>query len=443
MATPRTLAQQVELLTKPPPIARVPANISVNSNTVAMWQGANCAGTRSDMCLDDYTPFQRHIITNAQFDNAACAMYNLLIGVVFTLMGGGNDSVQVGNLINGGHCIDLVGTGRTETCDFANIGMNDTASNFFWRRVDLNMGAIELFADPNFLGNRATLWLSEWEAGQVHSLQGWGIDNLASSLRWRSLSDRQYASFYNAWAGNGDAFNNVKGWGSIKEIANLNDVRMNDVISSFKWERTVSKKEIIAPFNISASNADSQTNLTSETTGLNKSDNDLVVEVGLENSTSQTVTVETQDQHVVGVGASFSQTTTAGVEDIASASTTWEVQLNYSYTNTSTKSNSYTETINLTVKETVTAPPRSYYRAELLVSLGRLRAAEYVTTAERWYVDPVIGGVQDPSNQYWYKRVETVRMNISGSLACRNIANMDATPWTPYPASTTTAPIAA
>ncbi|THV45473.1 hypothetical protein BGAL_0484g00030 [Botrytis galanthina] len=243
--------------------------------------------------------------------------------------------------------------------------------------------------------------------------------------------------------GTSDAYNNVKGWGNIKEIANLGDVRMNNNISSFGRERTIPKKEIIAPFNISASNADSQTNLTSETSGVNKSDNDLVVEVSLENSTSQTVTVETQDQHVVGVGASFSQTTTAGVEGIASASTTWEFQLNYSYTNTATKSKSYTETLTLTAKEIVTAPPRSYYRAELLVSLGRLRAAEYETTAERWYVDPVVGGVQDPSNQYWYKRVEPVRMSISGSLACRNVVNMDATPWTPYPASTSTTPIAA
>lgn len=123
------------------------------------------------------------------------------------------------------------------------------------------------------------------------------------------------------------------------------------------------------------------------------------MEVSLDNSTSQTVTVEPQDQHIVGVGASFSQTTTAGVEGVASASTTWAVQLNYSHTNTATKSNSYTETVALSVKQTVTVPPFSYYRATLLVSLGRLRAAEYVTTAERWYMDPVVGGVQDPSNQ--------------------------------------------
>ncbi|KAF7895310.1 hypothetical protein EAF00_007124 [Botryotinia globosa] len=404
-----------------------------------MWQDANCTGRRTDMCIDDFTPFQRHIISSEQFDNAACAMYNLPIGVVFTLMGGGNDSAQVGNLVNGGHCIDLVGTGRTETCDFANIGMNDTASNFFWRRVDVNMGAIELFADPNFLGNRATIWLSEWEAGKVQSLQGWGIDNLASSLRWRTLSDRQYASLYNAWAGTGDAYNNVKGWGSIKEIANLNNVRMNDVISSFKWERTVPKKEIIAPFNISTNNADSQTNLTGETTGINKSEKDMVVEVSIDKSTSQTVTVETSDQHVVGVQASFSQTTSAGIEGVASASTTWGVQLNYSYTNTATKSNSITQTVALNVKQVVTAPPYSYYRGTILVSLGQLRAAEYETTAERWYSDPVVGGVQDPSNQNWYKRVESVRMSISGSLACRTVANVESTPWAPPPASTTTA----
>ncbi|TGO81226.1 hypothetical protein BPOR_1260g00010 [Botrytis porri] len=53
MATPRTLAQQFELLTKPPPIAKIPATVSVSFNTVAMWLNANCAGKRTDMCLDD------------------------------------------------------------------------------------------------------------------------------------------------------------------------------------------------------------------------------------------------------------------------------------------------------------------------------------------------------------------------------------------------------
>ncbi|TGO45002.1 hypothetical protein BCON_0434g00010 [Botryotinia convoluta] len=399
MATPQTLAQQVELLIKPPPIARVPATVS------------------------------RHIITNDQFDNAACAVYNLPIGIVYMLMGGGNNSAQVGNLESGGHCIDPVGTGKMETCHFANIGMNDTASNFFWRRVDLSMGAIEIFADPNFLGNRATIGLSEWEPGRVQSLKGWGIDNLGSSLRWRTLSDRQYASLYNTWAGPGDAYNNVKGWGNIKEIANLNDVRLNDVLSSFKWERTVPKKEIIAPFNISASNSDSQTNLTAETSGINKIDKDQVIEITLDDSTSQTITVETSDQHV---------TMSAGVEGVVSASTTWAVQLNYSYTNTATKSNSTTKTVTLNVKQTVNAPARSYYRATLLVALGRLRATEYETTAERWYSDPVVGGVHDASNQNWYKRVETVRISVTGSLACRTVANMDASPWEPLPETTPT-----
>ncbi|TGO81227.1 hypothetical protein BPOR_1260g00020 [Botrytis porri] len=277
-------------------------------------------------------------------------------------MDGRNSNEQVGNLESGGHCIDLVGTGKTETCHFANIGMNDTTSNFFWRRVDLNMGAIEIFADPNLAG--------------IAQRYGLGIDSLASSLRWRTLSDRQYASLYNTWDGTGDAYNNIKGWGNIKEIANLSDVKLNDEIA-------VPKKEIIVPFNISASNADSQTNLTDESSGINKSDIDQLLEVTLDNSTSQTITVESSDQHVVGVDTSFSQTMSAGVEGVAPSSTPWAVQLSYSYINTATKSNSVTKTIILNVKQSVNRPARSYYRATLLVLLGQLRAAEYETTAER------------------------------------------------------------
>ncbi|TEY44643.1 hypothetical protein BOTCAL_0349g00090 [Botryotinia calthae] len=292
----------------------------------------------------------------------------------------GEDGKKVVDLSYGNTCLDLVGTRTMEGCELWTSGINDDLSFFFWRNVDLSIGAVELFADGSFTGRCTTIFLSEWESGKVQSFRNWGMNDTCSSLRWKSLGDRQTVTLYDGEDGNGTAYNNVKGWGDIKEVPYMWEVRFNDCISYFRWDRVVSKKAIIAPFNLMASSSANTSGLTSVSKGANNSTEVQPVSASLTNLDSQTVTVETSDQHVTGISSTFSQTFSAGAEGIATSSTQWSVSVNYSYTRIDTSSRSQTKTVNLSVTQTVNAPPKTRYKATLLVTIGQLPATEYVTT---------------------------------------------------------------
>lgn len=180
---PRTPAQVVQDLTKLPAYG-VP--YQVPTGTVALYQDPNYTGTRSDLRINDYTPNKRHVVPDAQYDKTSNILWNLPIGVVVTLVGGwapGEDGKKVVDLSYGNTCLDLVGTGTTEGCELWTSGINDDLSFFFWRNVDLSIGAVELFADGNFTGRRTTIFLSEWESGKVNSFRNWGMNNTCSSRK--------------------------------------------------------------------------------------------------------------------------------------------------------------------------------------------------------------------------------------------------------------------
>ncbi|TGO66460.1 hypothetical protein BELL_0954g00050 [Botrytis elliptica] len=103
--------------------------------------------------------------------------------------------------------------------------------------------------------------------------------------------------------------------------------------------------------------------------------------IAYNNSNSQTVTVETSDQHVAGISSTFSQMFSAGAEGIATSSTQWSVSVIHSYTRTDTSSRSQTKIVNLNITLTVNAPPKTRYKATLLVTIGQLPATEYIMTA--------------------------------------------------------------
>ncbi|KAF7897465.1 hypothetical protein EAF00_005693 [Botryotinia globosa] len=415
LATPEEL---VELLTKPDPLA-VPYEVA--SGTVSLFVG-DFNSYKTDLLIQDWVPNQRHIVPASQYDTTSQVVYNLPVGSVMTLQDALiNSNGNIADLSNCGTCVDLVGTGKTEAFSLIPLGFNDSVSMFFWRKVDLNMGAIELFDAINFTGRRSTIFLSEWQPGVCHNIKEWQLQDSTSSVRWKTLQDRQTAILYDGddtpqYAGYAQ-FANIKGWGSTKECANLPEFFMNDCITSFKWNSINPVKEIIEPLKITTGSASNTSGLTSNNTGINDSDASQNVTVAITNSTSQTVTVQTSDQHVTGVSSTFSQTFSEGAEGIAESETQWSMSVSYSYTHTETNTRSETKTIDLSIEQVVTAPPRTSYVATLLVIIGQLPAAEYRTTAQRWYVDPVSGGKADQDNNGWYKRVEDVTLTLTGSLA--------------------------
>ncbi|KAM0150459.1 hypothetical protein ACHAPG_008803 [Botrytis cinerea] len=415
LATPEEL---VQLLTKPSPLT-IP--YEVPRGTVSLFVG-DFNSYKTDLLIQDWVPSRRHLVPSSQFDKTSQVIYHLPVGSVMTLQAAMiNNTGNIADLSYCGTCVDLVGTGKTEACSLVPLGLNDQLSMFFWRTVDLNMGAIELFDAINFTGRRSTIFLSEWQPGVCHSITNWQLQDSISSVRWKTLQDRQTAILYDGddtpqYAGYAQ-FANIKGWGSTKECADLPQLFMNDCVSSFKWNSINPVKEIIEPLKITTGSASNTSGLTSNNTGINDSDASQNVTVAIKNSTSQTVTVQTSDQHVTGVSSTFSQTFSSGSKGIVESETQWSITVSYSYTHTETNSRSETKTVELSIEQVATAPPRTSYVATLLVIIGQLPAAEYSTTAQRWYVDPVSGGKADKDNNGWYKRIEDVKLTLVGSLA--------------------------
>jgi hypothetical protein len=426
-----TPAGQVSLLTKlPAPSAPAP---QISSGSVVLFGDDNWNSQKLELRTVDFVPGQRQTIQSFMFDQATYVAFNLPVGTVMTLM----DNVQpvqagktVADLSGCGRCIDLVGTGKTEAVDLMQVNMNDCVSSFFWREVDLNLGAIEVFDDVNFAGNRSTIFLSEWNSGAIYSIADWWLQDRISSVRWRTLGDRQTAVLFDNYDGTGDQYNNIKGWGAVKEIASLPDVSFNDRATSFRWDGVVPVKEIIAPFNVIAGTGSGSSGLTSVVNGTNSSSAQQPVTVTLTNTDAQTVTVATTDQHVAGISSTFSQAIKAGAPLGlgGESTTTWSVTLNYSYTHSDTKTKSETKTIALSVSQTVNAPPNTTYKATLLVDIGQIPPTVYHTTAQRWYNVPMTGAQQDPQNNNWYKRIEPVTVSIAGSLASSTRVNIETKP---------------
>jgi hypothetical protein len=414
------------LFTKLPAPSSPPPQLP--SGHVMLFRDDNWSSQRLDLSINDILPNARQRVENLMFDQATFIAFNLPIGTVMTMM----DNVQpagpnVADLSGCGRCVDLVGTGRTEAVDLRNVNMNDCISSYFWRQVDLDIGAIEVFDDANFGGNRSTIFLSEWTSATVHSIGDWWLQDRISAVRWKTLADRQTAALFDNADGSGDSFNNIKGWGDQKEMPSLSDIGFNDRASSFRWDSIVPVKEIIAPFTVVIGSGSGSSGLTSVVQGVNNSPVAQPVTVTLNNTDAQTVTVSTTDQSVASISTTFSLSATEGVKDIASETATWSITLSYSYTHSETDTRSETKTISLSISQTVNAPPMSNYTATLLVNIGQIPPTDYHTTAQRWYTVQVAGSQQDPQNNNWWKRIEPVTVSMSGSLASNTTVNIKST----------------
>lgn len=180
----------------------------VPSGTVALVRDENWGSQRADINIDNYQEWWRHQVPSSLVDAATWLCYNLPVGTVVTL----SDHIpntpesKSADLSGHGRTIDLVGRGYPVPVDLNLYGLNDKIAGFFWRKVDLSLGAIELFEHPNFQGCFQTIFLSEWNPNKPQRIDGWDIQDCASSVKWRSLFDRQTALLHDNWDGTGNVF---------------------------------------------------------------------------------------------------------------------------------------------------------------------------------------------------------------------------------------------
>ncbi|KAJ2980923.1 hypothetical protein NUW58_g6818 [Xylaria curta] len=428
-----TQASQAALFTRLPVPKTNPPQLP--SGTVSLYKDPWWTSDKLDLRTSDYVPNVRHRVQSALVDSCSYIAFNLPAGTVMTLM----DhvvSVSAGentaNLKHTGASVDLVGVGYTVGVDLMAYGLDDMIASFFWRTVDLTRGAFELFIHPNFTGIRGIVFLAEFQPGVIHDIQAWSMNDSASSVRWKPMVDRQTAALFAHPDGSGESYRNMSGSITTKEASNLADYGFDDTISSFRWDTVVPVKEIIEPFNVTAASAANSGALSSTVRGTNRTSLPQAVTVSLDNTTSQTVTVSTQDQFVTGVSTtlSISNTVKGGVPGAVENETTtsWSVTVNFEYTQSTTHTTSTTKTIDLNIQQQVTAPPNTNYTASLLVSIGQLPPTIYKTTATRWYNVPMVGAQQDPTNNNWYKRTEEVDISMTGALAASTWTEITATP---------------
>ncbi|KAI0856629.1 hypothetical protein F4860DRAFT_492202 [Xylaria cubensis] len=434
-----TQQSQAGLFTTLPSLSNAPAPPQLPTGTVSLYRdsasdGNAWAGAKLDIRTSDYVPNVRHRLDSAMLDNCDYLAFNLPPGTVMTLM---DDVIpvsageNVADLKRTGYSVDLVGVGYTLSVDIRQYGMGDVIASFMWRTVDLTRGAIELYFDPRFTGIRQIIFLAEFEPGVIHDLAEWAIEDDLSSVCWRTMVDRQTAALFAERDGSGASFNNISGSVAMKEVPDLSQFGFDDCISSFRWDTVNPAKEVIEPFDIAATSSSNSGALSSITTGINRSSLPQTVKISLRNSTSQTITVSTQDQFVTGVSTTvtLSETVKEGVGVASSETTaTWSITLNFQYTQTTTNTTSTTKTVDLNIEQEVQAPPNTSYTAKLLVKIGQLPPTTYKTTATRWYTVPMAGAERDPANNYWYKRTEPIEVSMTGALAVSSWTEIDTTP---------------
>jgi hypothetical protein len=318
----------------------------------------------------------------------------------------------VADLSNCGRSIDLVGTGKVNYANFHDFNSFDCASAFFWRKVDLAYGAIEFFTGPKCTSNRATIFLSEWNSGQRCDISRWWLADKITSIRWKSLLDRQTADVSEHPNGSGRRFANIIPWHDKKEISDLSDIDLNKVVSSFMWTAIDPCKEIIHPFKLAINPSGNYRIYRKNASGRNNTTEPQQFHVRVDEKKAQSVTVSTSDRYVQGISASFLVD-----EDSRSGSVEWDVRVDFSYEHTGQRSITETQTLDLDESQSLHVPPLNTWKAKLLVKVADIPHTKFTTTATRWYDMPISGAVADSTHDGWYKREEEVVVTINGGLA--------------------------
>jgi len=216
---------------------------------VALIHDANWASDRLEFSTEKWQANIRHNLAGLLTDRkAAWVAFNLPVGRVMTLSRHHRDVEQGGricDLRDVGQVVDLVGTGHTEAIDLGPIGLRDAISSLFWRDVDLAMGAVELYCNPAFKGNRTVLFLSEWSRGELHTLSDWAIEDQLGSSRWTTLPDLQYCDLFQHRDGIGKQYPRMAGWRSgRREAADTSKYSLNDMVAAFKWDALVADRRM-------------------------------------------------------------------------------------------------------------------------------------------------------------------------------------------------------
>lgn len=404
-------------ISKLPHVSSAPP--ALESGVVRLYKDADWSSEKYTIKTHDYASGKRHSISGTSLqDKATWVAFNLPVGTVMTLAKHvSSSSSPVYDLAGLGPVVDLVGTGQTESVDLGKVGMSDKISSFFWRKVDLSLGALELYEHDDYEGNRTVIFLSDWSQGEIHSLDGWCMQDRSSSAKWETVQDIQMVTLFEHADGGGSRYDNITGWGGTRHLKSFEAAGFNDKLSSFSWGCILPRKEEVEPVTVDLSPyAKNGTNLYAHASGTNDSSMVTKQTITLRESKAQTTTVTVTNTYTPGIELSASYSVKGKFRG-QEMTMTLGMKLSFTYSHSNTRTTSYTETTDVSVSQEFDIPPYSSCEAELIVHMGELPSIPCTTTAKRWYEEQVPGSTLDPTNG-WYMRTETVKLELEGSLAC-------------------------
>lgn len=147
-----------------------------------MWDGVNFTGNDRRYALSSYAVNSLHVLDGFQDTASSFSWADLPANVVVWLYENADGS---------GHefCITHDAP-RTSQAAVLNAFDNDKWSSWRWRTVDPAQGRFTMYEDKNFLGRRATRYLSELSIGATYALNGTAVGDDVDSLQWSLPSNR-------------------------------------------------------------------------------------------------------------------------------------------------------------------------------------------------------------------------------------------------------------
>lgn len=260
----------------------------------------------------------------------------------------------------------------------------------------------------------------------------WFIRDKASSMRWTNISDVVQVTLYDGGVGDGRQFA-ASGWESTQTVNNFRDVVFDDAAASFEWSPQTPELETIDDysFDVPLTLEDSRTVAKDESVE-NFSFTQSVVSVFdflLEDVSSVETTIENTQSFGWSVEVTVSYTPPEALGGYGGSIT---AGFSGSRSNTFSKTDTTTTTTSVSQSIEYSTPPRTAATARLTATSGKIPPIVTDITAMRWYIVPVKNGVQDPSNNNWYKRPETFRLRLNNNdMAFRTSFEVSETPMDP------------
>ncbi|MEZ2250785.1 hypothetical protein [Microcoleus sp.] len=306
--------------------------------------------------------------------------------------------------------------------------MDNSVSAFYYRKISMDFGAVELFTEKGYKNSRLVLFLCEWPTGSIFSLDGSPFNKNIQSARWQALSDLQSVTLYEDGQGNGKSYANMNGGTKKNKTDNLaSETSFGNQIGSFKWEQAEPVYQVVEPCVIQIpSQSSNKKVLTTVATGTNKSAEKQSVKVSLRDTLSNKITVVTTDTHLVDISAKYE--TKWGFSYMGfDANSGYTLSLQYQYTYQKVKTEEKIEEMMIEITEEVNIPANSTYQCRLSIEYLMFPETNFTTKAMRWYKEPLPGTIFDPANEL-YKRKEIITGVVSGGFHANQSMNMESNP---------------